>query len=149
MRMTIRVKRLPEFDLTLNVWTGKLTREDLIAHYNGLTAQEAGRRIAYLDPALDLSSVDVATIPGVTRLVAARLKALYGDKPVTSVVVAAPGSENARLFEAWFRYFAAEGLSDGPVLKPGVKAASDWLGLPHDACEKIRAAIAPLIESPG
>lgn len=140
--MGIRVKRLPELGLTLNVWSGAITREDLIDHYGSLTPADGGRRIAFLDPTVDLSSVGVAAIPELKRVVTSKFKEIYGDRPVLSAMVCGAGP-NRPLLDFWLRYTGGEGEASmsGPLVFESMQAACDWLGLPDEACKLVNAAV--------
>ena len=140
--MGIRVKQVPEFGLTLIIWSGTVTREEVIEHYSRLTAADAGRRIIYLDPTLDRSGLDVASFPELRRIITAKFKELYGDTPVRSAIVRGGASVSEPDIDFWFRYAGVEiDYSNTPAGFPSFEAACEWLGLPDAACRAVREAI--------
>jgi hypothetical protein len=135
--MGIVVKRLPEYGLTLDVWRGTVTADEIIGHFEGMTAAEAGLRLSFIDPAATLYAMDIAHIPAVKRAADRLLNELYADRPVTSAIVCTPG-QNRPVIEFWRRY-AWPDPEEGrhAVVFSSLDEAFDWLGLPEAARQKV------------
>ena len=139
--MGIVVKQFPEYDLTLDMWRGTVTAEDMIEHFEGLTQAEAQRRLSFIDPAVNLYDLDLAAIPALKRSAARVLDQLYAGRPLTSAVVCGPG-ENRPVMEFWHRYVWGEREAGRhPVMVSSLEDACDWLGLPQAARQKVIEAL--------
>lgn len=139
--MGIVVKRLPDYGLTLDIWRGTVTAEDMIEHFEGLTQAEAQRRLSFIDPAVNLYAMDIAAIPKLRRLTACKLDELYADRPMLSAVVCGPG-ENKPVIEFWQRYvWGDHEAGRHPVAFSSLEEAFDWLALPETARQKVIEAL--------
>jgi hypothetical protein len=139
--MAIRVKRLPEYGVTVVIWSGRLTLEEVRRHLSTLDAASPGRWLNYWDPSVDVSGLGIAKIPEVKRLLAARLKEVYGDKQLISAVVRAPGTHE--LFpEFWPGYASADQAYPAKVKAfLSLEAACEWLNLPDDGRRAVIDAV--------
>jgi hypothetical protein len=89
---------------------------------------------------VDLSQVDIATIPKLKRANAARLEALNIEDPWIAFVCN-PG-ENELTFEFWLRYVQLRHEHPGSQeLFETVAEAYDWLDLPEAARKAVTEAV--------
>jgi hypothetical protein len=142
--MAIRAKRLPEYGVTVVVWSGRLTVDEVRRHIGGLGAvcTDANRWVQYWDRTADLSGLGVAVIPELKRLIAAKLKELYGDKHAVSAVVRAPAMHDP-FPEFWPSYASADQAYPAEVAAfPSLEAACAWLNLSEDG----RRAVIDVVE---
>jgi hypothetical protein len=140
--MGILAKRFPEYGVILQIFRGPITRQAWIDYYDGFAADDTDRFITYLDPTADLSQLDVASGPELKRVVAGKLRAVYGEKPVVSIL--APGSEAQVMYANFWRAFESAGEEKHPaesVVVADLKAACELLGLPDGAFEALTAAV--------
>ena len=139
--MGILAKRFPEYDVILQVFRGPITREDWMLYYAGFTAADTDRFITYADKSADFSGMDLASGPELKRVVAAKLREVYGDKPVVSILV--PGSEAQLPYLKFWRGFEATGEQHpaASAVVPDFEQACDLLGLPEDAWKTLAAAV--------
>ena len=139
--MGIQAKRFAEYDVILQIFRGAITRETWMAYYADFSATDADRFITYIDPLADLSGLDIASGPELKRVVAARLREVYGDKPVASILV--PGSEAQEAYLHFWRDFEAAGEAHpaASVVVPDLQKACELLGLPGDAWKKLAEAV--------
>lgn len=129
--MAIRKQRFPEYDLSLCVVSGMHTAEEAIDFFQGLDGSDATRWLTYYEPDVDMSQFEVAGIPELKRMIAAKEREIFGDKPQPWVVVSR--SEGNEAFFKFWRSFAEAGEQrvSGRRLFPTLEAACEWLGLPE------------------
>jgi hypothetical protein len=141
--MGIRVRRFPEHDLTLYVVTAPHTAEEAVRFFQGLDARDATRWLTYFDPTVDMSGLDVASIPRLKRVLAAKIEKLFPDKRPVRAIVCASGAAEQFFRTFWRSYLETGDTRPGePGLFNNLEAAYDWLGLP----ETVRAAIAHVVD---
>jgi hypothetical protein len=152
--MGVRLQRLAEYGVTQEVFTGVLTPELLIGRLGALREGDGALWIIYIDPTVDLSRVDIASIPQLKRANAVRLEALNIDDPRIAFVCD-PREHELPSLEFWLRYVQLRHEHPGSQeLFPSLKAACNWLDLPQAArkalTEAIEAETTPdrLIEGP-
>jgi hypothetical protein len=133
--VTINVVSLADFDLKVTVYSGKVTRNELVEYYGTsypIAVAAAGRWISYFAPNADLGEIDVAALAEMTRLrriVLAKLKELRGDQVVPWAIVCS-SSINRPIVDLWLSYFQGElERPYRPVVFTSLEAAADWLGL--------------------
>jgi hypothetical protein len=140
--MTIVVTRLPEFGVNMSVYSGPITRAELIEHYSTIDAEDAAcaeRWISYFDRTADLSQLDVAAIGELRRLTAAKLRGVYGDRILT-VAIVCKSRVNEPILAVWRNYLAADTSHPSNVhLFLSLKEACDWLDLPGAAAFALAA----------
>lgn len=134
--MTIRVTRLPEFGVNISVYSGPITRAELIEHYSAIDAEDAAsadRWISYFDPTADLSQLDVAAISELRRLTSAKLYEVYGDRTLT-VAIVCKSPVNRPILSTWRSYLSADRNHPSDLsLFSNLKDACDWLDLSGSA----------------
>jgi hypothetical protein len=141
--MGIWTKRLPEYGVTVVVWSGRLTLEEVRRHVSTLEVVCSGRWLNYYDPSVDLSGLDIEQILQLNRVLAAKLREIYGDNPVISAVVSAPETHEL-LPRFWPHYVGADRSYPAEVVGfTTVEAACDWLNLADDG----RRAVIDAVES--
>jgi hypothetical protein len=142
--MGIQAKRLPEHGVTVVIWSGRLTPEEIRRHIGGLDAVYSDRFLQYWDPSADLSGVNIAAIPELKRLLADKLKALYGDKRAVSAVVRDPAMKE-QFPQFWPSYVSADhGYPAQAVAFSSLEAACAWLNLTDDGGQAVIDALEDL-----
>jgi len=144
--MGIRAKPLPPYGVTVVVWSGRLTLQEIRRHVGALDAvcTDANRWLNYWDPSADLSELDVAAIPEQKRLLAAKLRELYGDKRAISAIVRDPGLHET-FPEFWTAYASVDPAYPAEVKGfTTLEAACEWLNLPDDGRRAAIAAVESL-----
>lgn len=135
--MGIRLKRLPEHDINLELCSGTITAEEALRYWQELTPADARVWLTYFYPSADLSGWDVASLPKLKRLVAAQQKVVFGDKQVTPAVVCRSSLSEAFL-DFWTAYAASGDMHPSkPMVFSSLEEACDGLGLSDAA----RAAV--------
>jgi hypothetical protein len=142
--MVSRRRILPEHDLTLLVISGKLSSADVIEYFQGLDSSCCATRwLHYFDPTVDMSQIDIASVPELKRVIAEKRRELFGDhlKPF-AVVCGSEGSEQY-FFGFWSKYYFGPGVrAESWRCFRSLEEAYDWLELPQAS----RAAVARAIE---
>jgi hypothetical protein len=141
--MALRIRRLREHGVTVAVASGAVSPEDIMADLEALDPADAAPRwINYLDPTIDLSAVDVAFLPLMRRLAAAKMRELHGDGPLVAAWVSPPDAEETfRRF--WPNYTSNDDRYPAELAAFGsIEAACEWLGL----SEAAREAVVEVIE---
>lgn len=144
--MAIRTRRFPEYDVNLYVMSGKLTGEETIRFYAGLRAPEdAARWITYFDPGLDLSGLDIASLPQIKRTIALKQRELFPGEPAPRVLVCSSCAHEDFFYEFWRGYVVKGDVRPiQPAIVSSLETAYDRLGLPNAARAAIRLAISDL-----
>jgi hypothetical protein len=139
--MAIRIRRFPEHGVTVAVASGVVSPEQIEADVLALEPDSTPRWINYLDPTIDLSAVDVAFLPSLRRLVAAKLREVHGDEGTATAWVSSPGVEEVfRRF--WPNYTRREDDYPADLAEfATIEAACDWLGLSAAGRAAVIAAI--------
>jgi hypothetical protein len=140
--MVIWTKRLPEHGVTVAIASGAVTSHDVTLDIQGLQATDASPRwLSYLDPTLDLSSIDVAFLPSLRRLMAAKLRELHGGQKVVTAMVSPSGVEDVfRRF--WPNYAGRDRTYPAlPAAFTSVEKACSWLGLSDAGCRAVAETI--------
>lgn len=139
--MPSELKRYPQHGLTLMLFSGVLTAEQLISQFSELDGRDRGCWLSYFDASVDLTGVDVAHLPALKRMVAMKERGLLGDarqRRRNAIVYCSTVTE--QFFDFWRSYAA---VGEAHATPPGVfssfKAACDWLGLPQSACARLEA----------
>jgi hypothetical protein len=142
--VTINAVSLSDFDLKVTIYSGKVTRNELVEYYGTsypIAVAAAGRWITYITPDADLREIDVAALAEMTRLRRAmlvKLKELRGDKAVPWAIVCSTGV-NRPVVDLWLSFLQGDlERPYRPVVFTTLEAGADWLGLSADA----RAALA-------
>lgn len=134
--MTIRVTRFPEFGVNITVYTGAITRAELIEHYGAIDTEDAasaGRWISYFDATADLSQLDLAALCELRRLTCVKLNEVYADRTLT-VAMVCKSPVNLPILRTWRSFLnAARNHPSDLILFSSLKDASDWLDLPGAA----------------
>jgi hypothetical protein len=139
--MGILAKRFPEYGVTLQIFRGAITREAWVEYYASFAATASDRFVTYICPSADLSNMDLAFGPELKRLVAAKLREVFGDQPVISILVRSSNEQEPYL-EFW-RGFERVGDKHPAesVIVTDFKKACALLGLPDDAWRRLAAAV--------
>jgi hypothetical protein len=138
--MGVRIERFPEYGVTLCIYSGLITFEAALEHFDRLGPEDALRRIDYADPTTDLASVDMAATPRLRREVAARLnKLLAGRRGVAAIV--SDGKTGKLTPDFWAHYVAQDESFPVEVRSfDSLEAACAWLDLPESGCRAVIAA---------
>jgi hypothetical protein len=139
--MTIRHRHFPELGVTINVFQGALTLDEMLAFVGRLDRVAWRRSINYLDPSLDLSGVKVPDFPVIKRALADKLTEIHGETHLHyALVSAAPAHEFFLHF--WPEYVGREVRYPVEVeAVPTLKAACERLGLPGETYEALSQAV--------
>jgi hypothetical protein len=139
--MGILAKRFPEYGVTLQIFRGEITRESWLEYYADFTAAAADRFVTYICPSADLSRMDLASGPELKRMVAGKLRAVFGDAPVVSILVRAT-HEHEPYLKFWCDFErVGEPHPAASVIVSHFKEACSLLGLPDDAWKRLAAAV--------
>lgn len=142
--MGIQLIRLSESDVNVAVFSGAITREVLLGFYNSLgreVVDNGARWLSYFDPTADLTELDLATFTEMRRVIAARLRELYGETALTSGVVC-DSPANLPVLKVWNGYVGDHWRDpDAPVMYSSLRAACDAFGLSDQARAELGAAI--------
>jgi hypothetical protein len=139
--MGVRLERFPEYGVTLEIFTGVITRELLFGRLAALREGDGALWIIYIDPTVDLSQVDIVTISKLKRANAVRLSELNIDDPKIAFVCDQNESDLIT-FEFWLRYVQLRHEHPGSQeLFPTLAEACDWLDLPQAACTTLTEAV--------
>jgi len=138
--MSLRVERFPEYGVTLCVYSGVFTVEDLREHWSALTPEDVIRRISYADATADASRIDMGAFPELKRHFAARLKALLAGKRGLSAFVS--DGKTGRLGPDFWTSYLGQDSSVPVQVAPfeSLEAACAWLGVPEAGCRAVIAA---------
>ena len=140
--MTIRVTRFPEFRVNVSVYSGPVTRAELMEHYGSLDGEDAAsadRWVSYFDPTADLSQLDVAALCELRRLTCLKLNEIYGDRTLT-VAIVCKSPVNLPILRTWRNFLSADRTHPSELsLFSSLKDACDWLDLPGSACFALAA----------
>jgi hypothetical protein len=130
--VTIRVTRLPEFGVNMSVYSGPVSRAELVAHYGSIDVEDAAsgdRWISYFDSTADLSQLDVAAIGELRRLTATTLAQAYRGRTLR-VAIVCKSAVNGPVLSTWRSYLAADPSHPSDLrLFWSLKDACDWLDL--------------------
>jgi hypothetical protein len=136
--MGIRMERFPEHGVTLVIYSGEISTEDVLTHFTQLDPADLVRRINVLDPTLDYR-VGVAAIPKLKGIIAAKLHELDNGERAAAAFVSSSGSTEL-VHSFWPTYLG----TDFPGTRAGfasLEQAYDWLGLADDARKAVTAAV--------
>jgi hypothetical protein len=129
--VAIGVTLLPEHGVNVTVYSGRITRDELIGHFatelDEAAAASAHRWVSYFDPTSDLSAVDVAALAEIKRITAAKVAELWGPGQLASAMVC-ESAVNDPILGVWRDYLGADPHHPAsPALFSSVDAACDWL----------------------
>lgn len=139
--MGIKLKRYPEYDVTVLIFSGKLRLDDFVELCAKLDRRDRGRWLSYGDSTLDLSGIDVAHLPELKRVIASKQREIFSDtQPPNAIVYSSRAGELFVRF--WQKYALAGDIHPmTPTVFSDFKAACDWLGLPEAARAEIEADV--------
>ena len=140
VRQAIR-KALPDAEEAIS-YCDKFSLDDMPEDVlNLVPTLKSGRQIHYLDRSVDVSGLDVASIPALRRITTAKVREVCKDEPrFTALVAAAP--EAQQYLQLWCSYAAPEeGRQSVRAEFCTIKDACDWLGLSDAACNAVTAAV--------
>jgi len=146
--MGVQVKHFQELGVTLNIYSGPITREVLLRRIEEMRA-DIDRWVTYFDPSAT-GLVDVSSVPEVRGAFKAKIKELYGERRIRCAMVADPGTQDM-LLRFWPTYFVADGQNTTPSgaftslenvgAFTSLESASDWLNLPEGASKVLTDAV--------
>jgi hypothetical protein len=142
--VTIRVARCSDFGVNVTVYSGKITRDELKAHYQAIDkvdASSGGCWISYFAPSADLSDIDIAAFAELRRITAAKLQEVYDGRRL-QVAIVCDSRVNEPILSVWRSYISRDREHPAdPGLFSSLKAACDWLNLSDEARESVLEAI--------
>jgi TetR/AcrR family transcriptional repressor of nem operon len=137
--MAANLKRFPEFNLEIGVFSGAVADDELLKCFSKL--DQKAHWLGVFTKNADVSGVDIACFPALKRAVTPDASEPAGARPKLSALVNL--SESSELFVRFWAHYATAG--DRPGRKRQVfstlEAARQWLGLPAAAAGKIVAAV--------
>lgn len=137
--MGIRTERFPEYGLTLVLYSGVISTEDVRTHMRELDPADLVLRINYLDPTMDYR-VDVAALPELKGIIRAKLRALDQGERAAAAFVSRCANDPAGTF--WPNYLKiAEDFPGARASFTSLDEAFDWLGLPDAARQAVTGAV--------
>ncbi len=142
--MTIRVACCSDFGVNVTVYSGKITRDELKAHYQSISSADAAnaeRWVSYFAPSADLSDIDIAAFAELRRITSAKLQEVYPGRRL-AVAIVCDSRINESILSVWKSYINRD--RDHPAdidMFCSLKAACDWLGLSDEAREAVTRAI--------
>ena len=138
--MSVRLRRLPEYGVVLEVFSGVITLELLYRHLSLMREGDPPRFLVCFDRTADLTSLTVETISDFRHATSARFRELNFENVLVAFVSAE--GPNTQLLEFWCRYVQLMGdQRHTPALFSGLNSACAWLGLPEAAREAITEEI--------
>ena len=82
---------IPQYGVRLYVYSGAVTPKEMLSY---VPTFKPGRQIHYFDRSVDLSGLDVASIPVLRRMSSAKLSEVSKDEPLfAAIVTAAPEAQ--------------------------------------------------------
>lgn len=139
--MAIRLKRFPEYRLDFSVYSGVITVEQVLRHFEKLDV--TANWLSYFDATANLSGVDLGHYPVLKRGLMDKEAERDSDEIRACLLVnTAPRNEDFVRF--WCTY-AAEDIAHAHVraLCPTLEEAFDLLALPEEARAAVTAEITP------
>jgi hypothetical protein len=135
---------LPEHDLTLNLIHGTLTSGDVTRYFRALDASCCATSwLHYFDPTVDMSQIDIASVPELKRVIAETRRELFGDRPKPFAIVCGSEGSEQYFFGFFLKYFTGPDVQAANLsCFRSLEASYDWLELSQAA----RAAVARTIE---
>lgn len=139
-------KTFPEHDLTLRVYAGKVTADEVIRSYETLDAGTGSRWLTFVDlageaPHRVIEDIPVERYPEIKRTLTAKTKALFGGRRVTSAIVCC--AEAFDEIAGFWRAYTAAG-DKAPIdaaFFTSLPQACAWLDLTDAACADVSSAI--------
>lgn len=148
--MGIALVRLPDYELNLIIYTGRIDASDGVRFYGGLDADDpaAGARwLTYIDEDADFSGIPVTAYPQTKNVMIPKLKQLAARPGYCSAVVCS--TAHCELITSFWRSYVEHDPDyvSHPVVFNNLKDACDWLHLPDAGCgaaaEAVRAQHLP------
>jgi hypothetical protein len=137
--MGIRLVRLPEYDLDLNIYSGEISTAELFFHLRRLDS--AADWLSYFDATADLSGIDLAHFPALKHAITSKEHERIGGEPKLHALVNVAAA-NALFVRFWCSYVCAGvSVAHRRQVSPVLEDACRWLHLPLDACVEVAAAI--------
>ena len=133
---------LSEHDLTLHLVTGAHTSAEAIHFFQSLDDGCATRWLSYFDPTVDMSRIDIASIPEIRHVIAEKQKGLFGQKIKPYAIVCGSDASEQYFFGFWRKYYVGPEVQAGSVrIFRGLDDAFDWLRLSNPARSAATRAI--------
>lgn len=139
--MGVRLRRYPEYGVTLFVFSGALVAGELQSLFEALDQRDAGRWLSYGDETIEMTRIKVSDFPALKRLVYHKQKELFGDSHPSNAMVYASkyGEELLRFWQLYTLVGDVRPMT--PAVFSNLADACRWLRLPADACAKIEAEV--------
>jgi hypothetical protein len=137
--MGIRLKRFPEHRLDFSIYSGVITADEVLRHFDRLDV--TANWLSVFDATADLSRLDLAHFPMLKCSLAAKEAERDSDEPRYCLLVNAnPANEDFARF--WCAYAAEEiAHAHQREMFPTLEAACDRLGLPEEARRAVKEAL--------
>jgi hypothetical protein len=137
--MGIRLKRLPNHRLNLNIYSGLVSPEELLAHIRSLDS--SANWLSYFDVTADLAAIDIARFPELKHAVVAK-EDERGEQEIARHALVNVPAANELFVHFWCNY-ACVGVRNPHErdVFPTVEQACGWLGLTDHGCREVLAEI--------
>jgi hypothetical protein len=140
--MATRRRNLPEHDLTLHLVSGDLTSAEAIEYFSSMDSSCATPWLSYFDPTVDMSQIDIASVPELKRAIAEKRKQLFGDHPKPYAIVCGSEGSEQYFFGFWWKYFGGpDAQAENLRCFRSLEEACDWLELPQAGRAEVARAI--------
>jgi hypothetical protein len=144
--MGLRQRNLPEHDLTLRIFPGRVSADELIRSYEALDTASGSRWLTYIDLASETPSgiiedIPVGRFPEIKRALAAKKRDLFGDRRVACAIVCS--AETFDEVAGFWRDYVAAG-DENPTetaFFASLPEACAWLDLTDAACTAVARAV--------
>jgi hypothetical protein len=144
--MGLSQTHFPEHDLTLRIYAGKVTADEVIRSYKEQDAATGSRWLTFVDLAGEtpqgiIGDIPVGRFPEIKRTLAAKTRSLFGDRRVSAAVVCS--AEAFDEIAGFWRAYAVAG-EEAPIdaaFFTSVEEACAWLELTDAACAAVTRAI--------
>jgi hypothetical protein len=140
--MGVSLRRFPDLNVSLLVLKGEVSAQDLLDFGRRMEPDGAQRRwINYVDPAADLSQLDLATFTELKRLVALKLRTQFPDGRFSSAIVC-DSRLNDPIIRLWSNYVGRDAEHPArPAVFSTLVQAFDYLDLEPEARAALTEAL--------
>lgn len=139
--MAICLKRFPEYRLDFSIYSGPVTAEQVLRHFEKL--DPTANWLSYFDATAILTSIDLGHYPMLKQGLIAKEAERDSDEPRLCLMVN-PSARHQQFVRFWCAY-AADDIPHAHQreLLPTLEAAFDRLELPDEARVAVAAELAP------
>lgn len=142
--MGIALVRLPALKLNLILFTGPISRSDILRFYGEIDAADPAnepRWITHVSEDADFSGLPVDAFPQLKQILLPKLKRLLQNPDYRDAIVC--NSEQCEMVANFWRNYVERELDyiSPPETFTNLKDACDWLDLPNAGCEEVAETV--------